>query len=58
MTGDRNGRTSSRAWLADHRRQRAWPLVAMAVFVVVSMAYSLLWGPVVDHGHSPEAGDI
>jgi hypothetical protein len=52
MTGDRDGHSSSRAWLADHLRRRAWPLVAMAVFVLVSMAYSLWWGPVVDHGHN------
>jgi hypothetical protein len=37
-------------WLAAHARRRAWPLVAMVVFVAASMAYSLWWEPVVHHG--------
>ncbi|HZM54036.1 MAG TPA: hypothetical protein VFC03_03315 [Acidimicrobiales bacterium] len=52
MAADRDGHTSSQAWLADHLKRRGLPLVAMTAFIVVSMAYSLWWEPVVDHGHS------
>ena len=41
---DRVGRTS---WLVEHLKRRRWPLVVMLIFVVVSLAYSLWWNPIV-----------
>jgi hypothetical protein len=35
-----------KAWL----RSRRWPLLAAAAVVVVTMAYTLLWAPLVHHG--------
>ncbi len=43
---DRSSRTS---WLVEHLRRRRWPLVVMLTFVIVSLAYSLWWDPVVHH---------
>ncbi len=36
-------------WMVDHLRRRRWPLAVMLTFVIVSMAYSLWWNPVVHH---------
>ena len=43
------GRVSRASWVAEHLRRRRWPLLVMLTFVVVSMAYSLWWNPVVHH---------
>jgi hypothetical protein len=40
---------SRRAWLADHWERRKWALLAMVVFVAVSLAVTFPWGPVVRH---------
>ncbi len=53
------GATSAGSWLATHLRARAWALGAMAAVVLLSMAYTLLWAPVVQHhAHWLVPGDI
>jgi hypothetical protein len=42
-------RQPSPVWLVDHIKQRKWALLAIVVFVAVSLAFSFLWGPVVRH---------
>ncbi len=36
-------------WLVKHLKRRRWPLAVMLAFVIVSMAYSLWWNPVIHH---------
>ena len=40
------------SWLVAHARARSWALVTMVAFVILSMAFTLLWGPVVQHESS------
>jgi hypothetical protein len=47
--GGADPRGAGRSWLADHLARRRWALIAVVVFAVVSMAFTLLWAPVVRH---------
>lgn len=50
-TGQRADLGSQTSWMVEHLKRRRWTLMVMATFVIVSMAYSLLWNPVVHHSH-------
>ncbi len=48
-SGERTDRVIRASWMVDHLRRRRWPLVVLLTFVIVSLAYSLWWNPVVHH---------
>jgi hypothetical protein len=49
--GERTERVGRTSWMVEHLGRRRWPLAMMLLFVIVSMVYSLWWGPVVHHSH-------
>jgi hypothetical protein len=49
--GERAVRVNRGSWMVEHLHRRRWPLVVMLSFVIMSMAYSLWWNPVVHHSH-------
>jgi hypothetical protein len=51
-TGERADRVPRASWMVEHLKRRRWPLAVMLAFVLVSMAYSLWWNPVVHHSQN------
>ena len=45
--GVRSTRVRPRRWMVEHLKRRRWPLMMIATIVIVSMAYSLWWNPIV-----------